>query len=77
MFTGEELLGRYLDLHILHDTYNNLTSTSNLASKRLPYISYIDKFDQFDNIPRTTKNRPEYITSAPWIPHLDPLVLFL
>ncbi|PLW20995.1 hypothetical protein PCANC_11242 [Puccinia coronata f. sp. avenae] len=62
MFTGEELLGRYLDLHILHDTYNNLTSTSNLASKRLPYISYIDKFDQFDNIPRTTKNRPEYIT---------------
>ncbi|KAA1065032.1 hypothetical protein PGT21_022131 [Puccinia graminis f. sp. tritici] len=62
MFTGEELLGRYLDLHILHDTYNNLTSTSNLASKRLPYISYIDTFDQFNNIPRTTKSRPEYIT---------------
>ncbi|KAH9444528.1 hypothetical protein Pst134EB_024787 [Puccinia striiformis f. sp. tritici] len=62
MFTGEELLGRYLDLHILHDTFNNLTSTSNLASKRLAYISYIDTFDQFDNITRTTKSRPEYLT---------------
>lgn len=61
MFTGEELLGRYLDLHVLHDTYNNLTSTSTSNLKRLPYISYIDTFDQFENIPRTTKTRPEYV----------------
>ncbi|MBW0481765.1 hypothetical protein O181_021480 [Austropuccinia psidii MF-1] len=62
MFTGEEMLGRYLDLHLLHDTYNNLTSTSASVLKRLTYISYIDSFDQFSNIPRTTKSRPEYGT---------------
>ncbi|KAH9444524.1 hypothetical protein MJO28_013452 [Puccinia striiformis f. sp. tritici] len=62
MFTGEELLGHYLELHILHDTFNNLTSTSNLASKRLAYIPYIETCDQFDNIARTAKSRPEYLT---------------
>ncbi|KAI8454598.1 hypothetical protein BY996DRAFT_4581731 [Phakopsora pachyrhizi] len=67
MFTGEEMLGRFLDLHLHHDRYNNLTgltsSSSNNQSnslRRLPYISYIDSFDQFDSIPRSTKSKPEY-----------------
>lgn len=60
MFTGEEMLGRYLDLHLAHDTFNNLTYPSSSAVKRLPYISFIDSFDQFESIPRTKKSRPEY-----------------
>ncbi|EGG00135.1 uncharacterized protein MELLADRAFT_50494 [Melampsora larici-populina 98AG31] len=57
MFTGEEMLGRYLDLHIHHDAYNNLTPSAN---KRLAYIAYIDSFDKFDILPRSTKSKNEY-----------------
>ncbi|KAG0140244.1 hypothetical protein CROQUDRAFT_665461 [Cronartium quercuum f. sp. fusiforme G11] len=59
MFTGEEMLGRYLDLHLHHDAYNNLSPSAN---KRLAYIAFIDSFDKFDLLPRSTKSKTEYET---------------
>lgn len=73
MFTGEENLGRYLDLHLHHDTFNNLSPSAN---KRLAYIAYIDSFDKFDLLHRSTKSKNEYdkyvnhsLISVPKIQH--------
>lgn len=52
MFTGEEFLGRYLDLINLHEQHSNLGH----GIKRMNYLQYLDEFDNFDKIPRQAKN---------------------
>lgn len=52
MFTGEEFLGRYLDLTSLHEQHSNLGH----GIKRVNYLQYLDEFDLFDKIPRQAKN---------------------
>lgn len=52
MFSGEEFLGRYLDLVSLHERHSNLGH----GIKRLNYLAYLDDFDAFDKIPRPAKN---------------------
>lgn len=52
MFTGEEFLGRYLDLVALHEQHSNLGH----GIKRVNYLQYLDEFDLFDKIPRQAKN---------------------
>ena len=42
MFTGEEALGRFFDLHTCHELYLNLPN-----AKRLTYLQYLDVFDNF------------------------------
>ncbi|RYP38853.1 hypothetical protein DL767_002415 [Monosporascus sp. MG133] len=42
MFTGEEALGRFFDLHTCHELYLNLPN-----AKRLSYLQYLDLFDNF------------------------------
>jgi splicing factor 3A subunit 3 len=39
MFSGEEGVGRYLDVYAHHSAYNNLKD----IGKRLSYIHYLDK----------------------------------
>ncbi|CEQ39749.1 SPOSA6832_01301 [Sporobolomyces salmonicolor] len=64
-FTGEEGLGRYLDLHELHEQWNNLapTSTSGAASaggwKRLTYLQYLASITSF-TLSLQLKSSPEY-----------------
>lgn len=64
-FTGEEGLGRYVDLHELHDMWNNLapSSSSGAASaggwKRLSYLQYLGVITSFSLSP-TLKSTPEY-----------------
>ena len=43
MFTGEEALGRFFDLHTCHEMYLNLPN-----AKRLSYLQYLDLFDNFN-----------------------------
>ena len=52
MFSGEEFLGRYLDLVSLHERHSNLGH----GIKRLSYLTYLDEFDSFDKIPRAAKS---------------------
>ncbi|CAO1620644.1 unnamed protein product [Sympodiomycopsis kandeliae] len=43
LFSGEEGVGRYLDLYEYHSQYINLKGV-----KRLSYLAYLDRFHQFD-----------------------------
>lgn len=56
MFTGEEAFGRFFDLYSLHEDYVNLPGTK----KRVPYLQYLDSFDNFSGIPRKDKLRDQY-----------------
>src|SRR6266404_5990664 len=47
MFSGEEVYGRYLDLHANHTAYNNLKN----VGKRLGYLQYIDALLHAENGP--------------------------
>lgn len=64
-FTGDEGLGRYLDLHELHDNWNNLAppSASGQASaggwKRYSYLQYLAALTDF-NLSRQLKSSPAY-----------------
>ncbi|GAA6027072.1 hypothetical protein JCM8097_006089 [Rhodosporidiobolus ruineniae] len=64
-FTGEEGLGRYLDLHELHDQWNNLapSSASGAASaggwKRYTYLQYLGAVATF-SLSLQLKASPEY-----------------
>ena len=51
MFTGEEYLGRYLDLVAFHERHSNLGH----GIKRVNYLQYLDDFDAFDKLPRQAK----------------------
>lgn len=51
MFSGEESLGRYLDLIQLHEQHSNLGKDI----RRVNYLVYLDEFDSFDKIPRSAK----------------------
>src|SRR5690606_34292593 len=43
-FSGEEALGKCLDLHFLHEKYVNL------ISKPFPYLRYLSRFQNFEDI---------------------------
>ncbi|GAA5978516.1 hypothetical protein JCM10908_004385 [Rhodotorula pacifica] len=64
-FTGDEGLGRYLDLHELHDKWNNLAppSASGQASaggwKRYSYLQYLAAVADF-SLSRQLKSTPAY-----------------
>ncbi|GAA5848627.1 hypothetical protein JCM8547_004578 [Rhodosporidiobolus lusitaniae] len=64
-FTGEEGLGRYLDLHELHDQWNNIApaSSSGAASaggwKRYTYLQYLGAVATF-SLSLNLKSSPEY-----------------
>ncbi|GAA5941003.1 SF3a splicing factor complex subunit PRP9 [Sporobolomyces koalae] len=64
-FTGEEGLGRYLDMHQLHDQWNNLApaSSSGTASaggwKRLSYLQFLQALTTF-SLSLQLKSTPEY-----------------
>lgn len=64
-FTGEEGLGRYLDMHQLHDQWNNLapassSGTSNAGGwKRLSYLQYLQAVTAF-SLSLPLKATPEY-----------------
>ncbi|KAG0233238.1 hypothetical protein BGW42_007551 [Actinomortierella wolfii] len=49
-FTGEESVGRYLDLHELHQMYLNLKQL-----KRASYLQYLSEFTLFEQIPKEDK----------------------
>ncbi|KAK4703783.1 splicing factor 3A subunit 3, partial [Phenoliferia sp. Uapishka_3] len=64
-FTGEEGLGRYIDVHELHEAWNNLSpaSTSGAASgggwKRMTYLQYLSALTAFTLSP-ALKSTPQY-----------------
>ena len=43
-FSGEEIFGKYLDLHTFYLRYSNL---QNVASREQEYLQYLDKFNSF------------------------------
>lgn len=51
LFSGEEALGRYYDLNALHTMFTNLPG----AQRQLPYLSFLDQFDQFGAIAKQRK----------------------
>lgn len=58
LFSGEESLGRYLDLNALHTLYINLKGV-----KKLDYLQYLSEFDHFaTNYPKSIKSSEEYKT---------------
>lgn len=55
LFSGEEGLGRYLDLYEYHSQYTNLKGV-----KRITYLAYLDKFHRFDEINVSVKKTDAY-----------------
>ncbi|KAK9369260.1 hypothetical protein V1509DRAFT_620206 [Lipomyces kononenkoae] len=51
MFTGEEALGKYLDLIAFHERYLNLRGTTHVQ-----YVQYLDIFDKFEQMSKTPKD---------------------
>ncbi|KAI8816344.1 uncharacterized protein EV422DRAFT_297289 [Fimicolochytrium jonesii] len=54
-FSGEEALGKYLDLHATFEIYVNLKDLN-----KVNYLKYLEQFDKFDTIPMSTKRTPQY-----------------
>ena len=65
-FSGEEIFGKYLDLHSLYVQYCNLPNitTSNTSTgigiQSLDYLQYLDKFNSFFYIPEGQKLNKSY-----------------
>ncbi|PWN40702.1 hypothetical protein IE81DRAFT_368072 [Ceraceosorus guamensis] len=59
MFSGEEALGRYLDLYTHHEAFVNLKGV-----KRLPYVKYLGEFEKLagveSRVPAETKKSEAY-----------------
>ncbi|KAJ2432797.1 Pre-mRNA-splicing factor sap61, partial [Coemansia sp. RSA 2424] len=55
MFSGEERLGRYVDLHEQHELYLNLKD-----SGRPSYLEYLAELHRFEAYPRRHKQQAEY-----------------
>jgi splicing factor 3A subunit 3 len=67
-FTGEEMYGRYLDLHEFHHAYVNMTgkpksvhSSDREQPAPMDYITYVQQFTQFSQIPRSLKFQKAYM----------------
>ena len=58
MFTGEEGFGRFFDLVTLHEQYINLPGVKD--QRRMTYVQYLDKFDDFSMVKRQDKMKEEY-----------------
>ena len=56
-FSGEEIFGKYLDLHTFYLRYSNL---SNVSSRDQDYLQYLDKFNSFFFIPESSKQSKAY-----------------
>jgi splicing factor 3A subunit 3 len=60
-FSGDEVFGKYLDLHAAHQAYCNLPS---LPSRDVDYLQYLEKFNAFFYLPaacRATKAYGTYV----------------
>ncbi|KAJ2392883.1 Pre-mRNA-splicing factor sap61 [Coemansia sp. RSA 2603] len=55
MFSGDERLGRYVDLNEQHELYLNIKDAD-----RLSYLEYLTQFDSFEKYPRALKRLPGY-----------------
>lgn len=53
-FSGEEVFGKYLDLHSFHYKYCNLPSI--VGNNNIDYIQYLEKFNSFFYISENHKN---------------------
>ncbi|KAJ3289746.1 Splicing factor 3A subunit 3 [Borealophlyctis nickersoniae] len=54
-FSGEEGLGKYLDLNAVFEQYVNLKDV-----KKINYVNFLGNFHKFGDIPKSTKKTPEY-----------------
>ncbi|KAJ3040108.1 Splicing factor 3A subunit 3 [Rhizophlyctis rosea] len=57
MFSGEEGMGKYLDLHAIFEQYVNLKMEE---KKKVNYQTYLSEFHKLETIPKSTKTTPEY-----------------
>ena len=57
-FSGEEVFGKYLDLHSFYAQYCNLP---NIPSHDIDYLQYLDKFNSFFYIPEASKSHKAYV----------------
>ncbi|KAI9358577.1 hypothetical protein DFJ73DRAFT_144259 [Zopfochytrium polystomum] len=55
IFTGEERLGKFLDLNAVFELYINLKNI-----KKVTYQAFIGEFDKFEEVPAETKSTAEY-----------------
>ncbi|TPX33358.1 hypothetical protein SmJEL517_g03725 [Synchytrium microbalum] len=55
-FTGEEALGKYLDLHILFEQYLNLKG---VKGEKMTYLGYLNDFDKFE-VSKETRASSDY-----------------
>ena len=58
-FSGEEVFGKYLDLHSFHLRYTNLPG---VPAREQDYLQYLDKFNTFFYITESSKNSKHYRT---------------
>ncbi|TPX40422.1 hypothetical protein SeMB42_g06009 [Synchytrium endobioticum] len=56
-FTGEEALGKYLDLHVRFEQFLNLKG---VKREKGTYLSYLNEFDKFEDISKETRSAADY-----------------
>jgi splicing factor 3A subunit 3 len=59
-FSGEEVFGKYLDLHSFFVQYCNLSNIP--SSHDVDYLQYLDKFNSFFYIPESSKGHKSYVS---------------
>jgi splicing factor 3A subunit 3 len=79
-FSGEELWGKYLDLHTLHSQYCNLKSNSSGSddndndNNKIEYYEYINIFLNFNNISNKLKY---YKNNKPYLNYVHDIYQYL
>lgn len=58
VFSGEEVFGKYLDLHAFSQRYYNLP---HMTSTEQDYLQYLDKFNNFFHIAEAHKSSRAYV----------------
>ncbi len=56
-FSGEECLGKYLDLNVLYLEFSNIKGV-----QPMKYLNFLDRFDRFKDIDKSVKAQPEYFS---------------
>lgn len=59
-FTDEESYGKFLDLNFHFHEYLNLKNIVGASAPKIDYLSYLNTFDHFYNIPKGKKFSADY-----------------
>jgi splicing factor 3A subunit 3 len=58
-FSGEEMFGKYLDMHSFHE--QSLNMKAQFGEEHVEYVDYLTQFHKLEKVPRNSKNNTKYV----------------